>query len=164
MGVNFWAVSNVDADNLFIANFTLTHSSVESNITCVHGSCSVTQIRRSKFDRRPPGHTPLFLGVGAPCFGTDWPMSGGSGEHDSSSTPTECFISDPTMNLLTTSISTGGISVKGLSADLFSERFPLLFSIYWQCNLVPWYQTGNFPSNASALNDGSLGYDGKIST
>lgn len=48
--------------------------------------------------------------------------------------------------------SDDGISLKGLSADLFSERFSLVFKTYWQCSLVPWFQTGNFPNNVSALN------------
>ncbi|CAD6588389.1 MAG: hypothetical protein ASARMPREDX12_003254 [Alectoria sarmentosa] len=152
-GVNFSAGSDIDSDNAFVANCTVTRSSVESNITCDHGSCSVTQIRRSKFDKRPPGYTLLTYGVGAPNFATYWPKSGGSGEHPGSSTPTEYFIADPTMDSLSTSILSGGISLQGLSADLFSERFSLVFNTYWQCSLVPWYQTGNFPSNASAIND-----------
>ena len=155
-GVNFSAVSNIESDDSFITNCTLTRSSVESNITCDDGSCSVTQIRRSRFDQRPPGYTPLSYGIGAAGLETYWPMSGGSGEHPGSSTPTEYFISDPTMNSLSTSIASGGVSLKGLSADLFSERFSLVFNTYWQCSLVPWYQTGNFPSNASALNHDSF--------
>ena len=159
-GVNFRAGSYLDTDNLFIANCTLTRSSVESNITCDHGSCSVTQIRRSTFDQRPPGYTPLSDGItGAGNFGVYWPKSGGR-EHSGSSTPTEYFLSDPTMSSLATSITNDGISLQGLSADLFSERFSLVFNTYWQCCPVPWYQTGNFPSNVSNLNHdrGEIGF------
>ena len=150
-GVNFNAVSNLDVDDSFIANCTLTRSSVESNITCDHGSCSVTNIRRSQFDRRPPGYTPLFYGTSAGNFEEYWPMSGSSGAHEGSSTPTEYFLADPTMQSLASNF-TGEVSLAGLSADLFSERFSLVFNTYWQCNLVPWYRTGNLPSNISALN------------
>lgn len=167
MGVNFCASSYLDADNSFIANCTLTRSSVESNITCHRGSCSVTQIRRSKFDQRPPGYTPLSDATGAANFGSYWPKSGNSGEHSGGSTPTEFFISDPTMNSLTSSMSRGAndISLKGISADLFSDRFSLVFNTYWQCSIVPWFQTGNFPSNTSALNDKPLFYgEGRFNT
>ena len=150
-GVNFNAASNLDVDDSFIANCTLTRSSVESNITCDHGSCSVTNIRRSQFDRRPPGYTPLSYGTGAGNLEKYWPMSGGNGAHEGSSTPTEYFISDPTLQSLASNFS-GEVSLAGLSADLFSERFSLVFNTYWQCNLVPWYQTGNLPSNLSSLN------------
>ena len=40
-----------------------------------------------------------------------------------------------------------------MPAELFSERFSLIFNTYWQCSIVPWYRTRNFPSNTSALND-----------
>ena len=150
-GANFNAVSNLDVENSFIANCTLTRSSVESNITCDHGSCSVTNIRRSQFDRRPPGYTPLFYGTSAANFEEYWPMSGDSGAHEGSSTPTEYFLADPTMESLASNF-TGEVSLAGLSADTFSERFSLVFNMYWQCNLVPWYRTGNLPSNISALN------------
>ena len=163
IGVNFCASSYLDSDNSFTANCTLTRTSVESNITCDYGSCTVTQIRRSKFDQRPPGYTPLSLDTAAANFITAWPMSGAArGEHRGISTPTEYFISDPTMNSLSTSIRGGGgfgISLKGLSADLFSERFSLVFNTYWQCGLVPWFQTGNFPKNVSALNNDPLASD-----
>lgn len=64
------------------------------------------------------------------------------------------------MNSLTTSMSRGAndISLKGISANLFSERFSLVFNTCWQCSIVPWYQTGNLPSNTSALNDHPLFY------
>ena len=151
-GVNFSALSFIDSDNAFTANCTLTRSSVESNVTCNHGPCRVTNIRRSKFDQRPPGYTPLFYGSGVYNLQSYWPTSGGS-EHDGSSTPTEYFLADPTMRSLSTSRNSWGVSLNGLSAALFSERFSLLFNTYWQCSLVPWYQTGDFPSNTSALND-----------
>lgn len=152
--VNFSAASNLETDNGFTANCSLTRSSVESNVTCDHGSCGVTQIRRSKFDQRPPGYTPFFYGTIADDLETYWPTSGGGGEHPGMSTPTEYFIADPTMNSLSTSVDTWGISLKGLSAELFSERFSLAFNTYWQCSIVPWYQTGNFPSDAASLNYG----------
>ena len=151
-GVNFNAVSNLDVDDSFIANCTLTRSSVESNITCDHGSCSVTNIRRSQFDRRPPGYTPLFYGTGADNLEEYWPMSGGSGAHEGSSTPTEYFLADPTMESLASNLN-GEVSLAELSADLFSERFSVVFNTYYQCNLVPWFQTGNLPSNISALHE-----------
>ena len=162
-GVNYNAVSNLDVDDSFIANCTLTRSSVESNITCDHGSCSVRNIRRSQFDRRPPGYTPLFYGTGADNFEEYWPMSGGSGAHEGSSTLTEYFLADPTMKSLASNF-TGEVSLAGLSADLFSERFSLVFNTYYQCNLVPWYQTGNLPSNLSSLNDAPAVYDGHFNT
>ena len=151
-GVNFSAASYLETDNGFTANCTLTRSSVESNITCDHGSCSVTQIRRSEFDQRPAGYVPLYYGVAKEGVEDYWPKSGGSSEHSGESTPTEYFIADPTMNSLSTSIETWGVSLKGLSAELFSERLSLLLNTFWQCSLAPWYQTGNFPSNASSLN------------
>ena len=151
-GVNFSALSFIESDNAFTANCTLTRSSVESNVTCRHESCSVAQIRRSKFDQRPPGYTPLYSGAGVANLQYYWPISGGS-EHEGSSTPTEYFLADPTMRSLSTSRNSWGVSLKGLSAALFSERFSLLLNTYWQCSLVPWYQTGDFPSNTSSLND-----------
>ena len=151
--LNFSALSNLASDDAFTANCTLTRSSVESNITCDHGSCSVTQIRRSKYDQRPPGYTPLYNGIGAVGLQTYWPRSGGGGQHSGSSTATEYFLADPTMKSLLTAKDNIGISLKGLSADVFSERLSLLLNTYWQCSIVPWYQTGNFPSNASSLND-----------
>ena len=150
--VNFSALSNIDSNNAFTANCTLTRSSVESNITCDHGPCSVTQIRRSLFDQRPPGWTPLNYGVSINSMEDDWPKSGGD-NNAGRSTPTEYFISDPTMDSLSEERFSGGISLKGMSAELFSERLSLVFNTYWQCSLVPWYQTGNFPTNTSALND-----------
>ena len=162
-GVNFNAVSNLDVDDSFIANCTLTRSSVESNITCDHGSCGVRNIRRSQFDRRPPGYTPLFYGTGAVNFEEFWPMSGGSGAHEGSSTPTEYFLADPTMESLASNF-TGEVSLAGLSADLFSKRFSLVFNTYWQCNLVPWYQTGNLPSNLSSLNGPLAAYGFSFNT
>ena len=149
-GVNYNAASNLDVDDSFSANCTLTRSSVESNITCDRGSCSVTNMRRSQFDRRPPGYTPLFYGTGAANFEKYWPMSGSSGAHEGSSTLTEYFLADPTMESLATNF-TGEVSLAGLSANLFSKRFSLVFNTYWQCNLIPWYRTGNLPSNISAL-------------
>ena len=151
-GVNFSALSFLESDNAFTANCTLTRSSVESNITCDTGTCRVTQIRRSKFDQRPPGYTPLYPEEGAVNLQSYWPISAGA-EHEGSSTPTEYFLADPTLRSLSTSRHSWGVSLKGLSAALFSERFSLLLNTYWQCSLVPWYQTGDFPTNASSLND-----------
>ena len=150
--VNFSALSNIESDNAFTANCTLAHSSVESNVSCDHGSCSVTQIRRSLFDQRPPGWTPLNYGISMFSMEDYWPLSGGN-SNAGRSTPTEYFISDPTMDSLSKARFSGGISLKGMSADLFSERLSLVFKTYWQCSIVPWYRTGNLPSNASALND-----------
>lgn len=153
--VNFSAASNLDTDNGFTASCSLTRSSVESNITCDHGSCGVTQIRRSRFDQRPPGYTPFFYSGIVGGLETYWPTSGGGGEHPGMSTPTEYFIADPTMDSLSASVGTWGISLKGLSPELFSERFSLAFNTYWQCSIVPWYQTGNFPSDPASLNYGT---------
>ena len=150
--VNFSALSNIESDNAFTANCTLTRSSVESNVTCDHGSCSVTQIRRSLFDRRPPGWTPLYYGDSMTSMEDYWPISGGD-NNAGRSTPTEYFISDPTMDSFSKARFSGGISLKGMSADAFSERLSIVFNTYWQCSIVPWYRTGNLPSNASALND-----------
>ena len=151
--LNFTALSNIESDNIFTANCTLTRSSVESNITCTHGSsCAVTQIRRSRFDQRPPGWTPLYYGISQASMETYWPASGGE-QRSGRSTPTEYFIADPTMNSLSSNKFGGGVSLKELSNELFSERFSLVFNTYWQCSIVPWYRTGNFPTNISALND-----------
>ena len=150
-GVNFNAASNLDVDDSFTANCTVTRTSVESNITCDQGSCAVTGIRRSQFDRRPPGYTPLFYGTSAVNLEEYWPMSGGNGAHEGSSTLTEYFLADPTLESLATNF-TGEVSLAGLSADLFSKRFSLVFNTYWQCNILPWYRTGNLPSNVSVLN------------
>ena len=150
--VDFSALSNIASDNAFTANCTLTRSSVESNVTCDGGSCSVTQIRRSLFDQRPPGWTPLNYGVSMGSMEDNWPLSGGN-KISGRSTPTEYFISDPTMDSLSRARFSGGISLKGVSAEDFSERLSLVFNTYWQCSNVPWYLTENITNNASALND-----------
>lgn len=46
----------------------------------------------------------------------------------------------------------------GLPAKIFSDRFSLLFNTYYQCSLVPWFQTGNLPSDLALLN-GSTFWD-----
>ena len=117
--VNFSALSNIESDNAFTANCTLTRSSVESNVSCVHESCSVTQLRRSFFDQRPPGWTPLHYGVSMKSMAYYWPFSDGSSSAGRS-TPTEYFISDPTMDSLSKARFSGGISLKGMPAELFS--------------------------------------------
>lgn len=136
----------------FIAQCILTRSSVELNITCDERSCGATHIRRSRFDQRPPSYTPLSYGLAAGALSTTWPGAANSIYHPGDSTPTEYFLSDPTLRDLSTSVTSGGISLVGMPADVFSPRFSLLFNTYWQCSLMPWYQTSNFPSNESLLN------------
>ena len=128
--MNFSALSNIASDNAFTANCTLTRSSVESNVTCDHGSCSVTNIRRSRFDQRPSGWTPLNYGVSRSSMEMYWPTSGGN-TNSGRSTPTEYFLSDPTMDSISKARFSGGISLKGVSAVDFSDRLSLLFNTYW---------------------------------
>ena len=151
--VNLSALSNIASDNAFTANCTLARSSVESNVTCDDRSRSVTQIRRSWFDKRPSGWTPLNYGVSMDSMEYYWPVSEGNNTDSGRSTLTEYFISDPTIDSLSKARFSGGISLKGIPAELFSERLSLVFNTYWQCSIVPWYRTRNFPSNTSALND-----------
>lgn len=152
LNVRFESGSHI-SDFAFIAQCVLTLSSVESNITCNGRSCGVTHIRRSLFDQRPPGYTPFSFGIAAPAFSGYWPTSANSIHHPDYSTATEYFLADPTLKELLTSVQSGGVNLVGMSADVFSQRFSLLLNTYWQCSLVPWYQTGNFPSNESLLND-----------
>ena len=148
--VSFGAGSSV-ADLAFIAQCILTRSSVQSNITCHGASCGVAHIRRSKFDQRPPGYTPLSSSAASSTLSIRWPSAGNCIHHPGYSTPTEYFISDPTLRGLTS--DDGGVNLIGMPADVFSQRFSLVLNTYWQSSLVPWYQTGNFPSNESLLGD-----------
>ena len=169
--VGFSASTMLTERHFFIANCTMLRSSVESNITCDHGACRVTRIRRSDFDKRPSGYTPFHYWPSAVTIGnfqTSWSGSGGT-QHPGSSTPTEYFISDPTMRSLTTEIDQGGILLANLPTNLFSERFSLVFNSYYQLGLVPWYQTGNFPTDGTSagINDtigGDLYYHGRFNT
>ena len=161
MNVTFGAGS-ANTPLAFIAQCILTRSSVQLNITCDGKSCGVAYIRRSKFDQRPPGYTPLsysFVSSELPKF---WPRAANSIHHEGDSTPTEYFISDPTLRGLTS--SDGSVNLIGMPADVFSQRFSLVLNTYWQCSLVPWYQTGNFPSNESQLSDSLLSDDGAFNT
>jgi len=151
--VNFTSRS-ISSQTGFIASCTLTRSSVESNITCAGKNCGVTNIRRSLYDQRPPGYTPLNGNYGpyvSENFALQWPQSAGTNLSSGTSTLMQYFIQDPTLKSLSLSIMGGGISLNGIEADVFSERFSLLFNTYWQCGLVPWLQTGNLPHNTSAL-------------
>ena len=105
--MSFIGLSNIALDNSFTA-CTRIGSSVKSNITCDGGSCGVTNIRRSRFDQRLSGYTPLYYGVGADGLEHYWPLSGGSGEHPVSSTPTEYLISNPRMSWLAAARSDDG--------------------------------------------------------
>lgn len=144
--------SSLISNITFIPQCILIRSSVESNITCDGRSCGVTHIRRSKFDQRPPGYTPLSFGLAAQALSVSWPTS--AIRHEGESTPTEYFLSDPSLRGLLT-VQTGGVSLVGIPADVFSQRVALLLNTYWQCSLAPWYHTGNFPSNESLLSSSS---------
>lgn len=95
------------------------------------------KIRRSTFDHRPPGYTPLENETARTSFMFRLPISAGSSPQADVSTPTELFLQDP-------SLGPAILSFKGvryaelykLSADIFSERLSLLFNTYWQCSLA----------------------------
>ena len=146
-----FASASIASDFTFMAQCVLTRSSVESNVTCDRRSCGVIRVRRSRFDERPPGYTPFSFGIAASLLSMYWPQSANSVHHPDYSTPTEYFLSDPTLKDISTSENRGGVSLVGMPADVFSQRFSLLLNTYWQCSLAPWYQTGNFPSNTSLL-------------
>lgn len=130
--------STAFSETLFLASCILTRSSVGSNVTCRGPSCGVSQIRRSKFNRRPPGYIPFSVGSNAWLLSIQWP------ELDKySATTTEYFLRDPTLQDLITPGNVGGVDLVGLPADTFSQRFSLLLNTYWQCSLAPWYQTGH---------------------
>ena len=84
--VNFSALSNIASDNAFTANCTLARSRVESNVTCDDRSCSVIQIRRSLFDQRSPGWTPLNYRVSMSSMEHYWSISGGNNTDSGRST------------------------------------------------------------------------------
>ena len=80
-----------------LANCSLTRSSVESNVTCQGTSCAVTEVRRSAFDLRPPGYTPMEDNIARLNFLSQWPIAAGDHPHPLTSTPTELFIQDPSL-------------------------------------------------------------------
>lgn len=47
----------------------------------------------------------------------------------------------------------GGINLKGMPADTFSERVSLFVNTYSQCSVLPWYRTGSYPTDLALLND-----------
>lgn len=153
---------SVASDFAFTTQCLLTRSSVELNVTCDGRSCGVANIRRSKFDQRPPGYTPLYSNIAASIISSSWPTCANSVHHPDYSTPTEYYLSDPTLKGL--SDLDRGISLIGMAADVFSERFSLLLNTYWQCSLVPWYLTGNFPANESLPSDIFGDVDGAFNT
>ena len=152
MTVKFESNSYSTGTDNFIAQCTLTRSSVESNISCHKGSCELTHVRRSRFDLRPSDYTPFsFSDSASSAFFLQWPQSAGD-LNPGISGPTEYFLSDPTLAGFSTTVDSLGVSLVGMSDEVFSERFSLLLNTYWQCSLAPWFQTGIFPSNLSLLN------------
>lgn len=103
-----------------LANCSLTRSSVESNVTCNGTSCAATEVRRSAFDLRPPGYTPLNDPIARGNFMNQWPISAGSNPHPLSSTPTELFVQDP--SLVSAVLSASNITYANLY-ELFGRDF-----------------------------------------
>ena len=142
-------------DGATLAHCSLNRSSVESNMTCQDTSCAVTQMRRSKIDRRPSDYTPLYSYSVRLNFWKYWALAAGASLHPNTATPTELFIQNGS---LTASLSTlrdafSEVNLYQLPAHTFSERFSLLWNTYWQCSIAPWYQTGNLPSNLTTFSD-----------
>ena len=147
-----------NGEKRFVAQCTLNRSSVESGITCEGRSCKVARIRRSRFDLRPPGYTPMSAGLRvATNFESTWTNVGVS--HEAESSPTEFFISDPAMRNLSSNVEAGAVDLTVIPADVFSQRFSLLFNTYYQSSIAPGYRTGNFPSDLNKLNDNPIPAD-----
>lgn len=151
--VGFASGSTINGDQDFIANCTMTRSSVESNVMCNGMSCSVVRMRNSRYDTRPPAYTSLAAQNQADEFAEKWMGSAGALPGGQSS-PTEFFIQDPTLkHLMTPGHIQGNADLTGIEPHEFSQVFSLLFNTYWQCWLMPYWQTGNLPSNITQFNE-----------
>ena len=154
--VGFASGSTINADQDFIANCTMSRSSVESNVLCNGMSCNVVRMRKSRYDTRPPAYTSLATQSQADLFAKDWTGSAGTLPGGQSS-PTEFFLEDPTLkHLMIPGQLQGNADMAGIQPQDFSQVFSLLFNTYWQCWLMPYWQTGNLPSNITQFNEESF--------
>ena len=154
--VGFGSGSTIDGNKDLVANCTMSRSSVESDVLCDGMSCSVTRMRKSRYDTRPPAYTSLATQSQADLFAKDWMGSAGTLPGGQSS-PTEFFIQDPTLkHLMTPGHLEGNADLAEIQTQEFSQVFSLLFNTYWQCWLMPYWQTGNLPSNITQFNEGDF--------
>ncbi|MDI1485515.1 MAG: hypothetical protein OHK93_000653 [Ramalina farinacea] len=154
--VGFGSGSTIDGNKDLVANCTMSRSSVESNVICNGMSCSVVRVRKSRYDSRPLAYTSLATQSQADLFASKWMKSAGSLTGGQSS-PTEFFIQDPTLkHLMAPGHLQGNADLAGIQPQEFSQVFSLLFNTYWQCWLMPYWQTGNLPSNITQFNEESF--------
>lgn len=134
-------------NSITIANCTVQRSSVESFVTCLDRDCSVSKIRSSTQDGRPPGVTPFEDSFTCTNLFRSFGEATGS-VPKFSSTPTEQYLNDPS-SANSAFFSSSLVDLTTLSQDLLEKRLSLLFNTYWQASLAPWYLTGGSARNLS---------------
>ena len=113
-------------------------------VNCHRLSCSTSQVRRSKLDERPRGHTQLYQSdLAVKNLTTNWPQAGERAGHV---TFTQAFLSEGDIGGMGYALIVGGVDYRWATDTGFSRLFTVALNTFWHCHLSPGWHFGTWTS------------------